>query len=631
MKIKNKRNAQKIRSATIAILVIAMILVSTFGYAFAESAQLTSSQDTSVTATESSSQDGQSSDQTGQSQQGGQSQNSAGNGTQPQAPPDGSAPPTPPDGNPPQGTLGDGSQPPTPPDGNGASNGNSSESGSAPQGNPPEMPEGGSAPQGNPPDGAPNGAPGGQSSANVSYTGATEFTEDTTESGKTYTSENGSEQALLVTGGNSTIDNATINKTGDSDGDDADFYGTNAAVLVNSGTLNITNSNVTSKGNHANAVFATGEGVINISDSTVTTSSDCSGGIMVTGGGTLTADNLTVNTSGRSSAPIRSDRGGGTITVNGGTYESNGVGSPVVYSTADITVNNAKMTSNASEGIVVEGKNSVKLNGVELTADNNQLNGQSETYKGIFLYQSMSGDAEEGVANFSAKDSKINILNGDTIYVTNTTAEILLENNTITNKSGDLLRIEAAAWGNSGSNGGNVTMTMSNQTAEGNIIVDEVSTLDLSLDKASVLTGSIDSENQASKVNLTLSGDSVLVLTADTYVDTLTNEVSDNSNIYLNGHKLYVAGTETAANEGTYEGAASTDSSADDAKDTAAESDNSATVMLFAVCGLAVIGAACYVAMAKKRKGASEKALATANAEGKADQEEQTKSEIPQK
>ncbi len=32
-------------------------------------------------------------------------------------------------------------------------------------------------------------------------------------------------------------------------------------------------------------------------------------------------------------------RSGGTLTVNGGDYTSNGVGSPVIYSTANITVN----------------------------------------------------------------------------------------------------------------------------------------------------------------------------------------------------------------------------------------------------------------------------------------------------
>jgi hypothetical protein len=70
---------------------------------------------------------------------------------------------------------------------------------------------------------------------------------------------------------------------------------------------------------------------INISDSTITTTKDNSGGIMTTGGGIMNATNLKITTAGTSSAAIRSDRGGGTVTVNkgsnitsvsgGGTYD----------------------------------------------------------------------------------------------------------------------------------------------------------------------------------------------------------------------------------------------------------------------------------------------------------------------
>ena len=315
---------------------------------------------------------------------------------------------------------------------------------------------------------------------------------------------------------------------------------------------------------------------------------------MVTGGGTLNADNLNVRTSGNSSAPIRSDRGGGTITVNGGTYESNGVGSPVIYSTADITVNDAEMISTSSEGVVIEGKNSITLNGVKMTADNNSLNSQSETYKAIFIYQSMSGDAEQGTAKFTAKDSEINVLNGDTIFVTNTSAEVYLENNTITNESGDFMRIQKGAWGNEGSNGGTVTATLSNQTVEGDIIVDSISTLDLTLENGSKLFGAIDTYNQAKTISLTMSGDSVLVLSGDTYVDSLTNEDAENSNIYLNGYKLYVNGTETAANEGTYGESAGTDDSS--------AADSSADVLPYAIGALVLVALGFGLGKAAKNK-----------------------------
>ena len=163
---------------------------------------------------------------------------------------------------------------------------------------------------------------------------------------------------------------------------------------------------------------------------------------MTTGGGIMNATNLTIKTSGTSSAAIRSDRGGGEVNVNKGTYQTDGVGSPIIYSTANITVKNAKLIATKPEGVVIEGKNSVTLENVDLTDTNNKLNGQSTTYKNIFLYQSMSGDASDGEATFTAKNSNIVTNKGDTFYITNTSATINLSNNTITNndKTGNFLR-----------------------------------------------------------------------------------------------------------------------------------------------------------------------------------------------
>ena len=360
-----------------------------------------------------------------------------------------------------------------------------------------------------------------------------------------------------MSGGTSTLNTCTITKSGDSSGDDSDFYGTNAAILTyNGATLNINGGSITTNGSHANAVFAYSNGIININDASIKTTGNNSGAIMVTGGGTLNANNITAETDGNSSAPIRSDRGGGNLTVNNGTYTSNGTGSPVIYSTANIVVNNSTLISTSSEGVVVEGKNSVSLNGVNLEVSNTTLNGNSETYKSIFIYQSMSGDADVGTSTFTSKDSKITNNKGDIIFVTNTNTVITLENNEIINndKDGVFLRISSAKWGNSGSNGGNVTLNISSQSIEGDIVVDSISTLNMKLDNKSIMTGSIDNNNEASNVTLSISSDSILSLTKDTYVDSLENELSDNSNIYSNGeYKLYVNGKEVSINSGKYD------------------------------------------------------------------------------
>ena len=398
-----------------------------------------------------------------------------------------------------------------------------------------------------------------KNNATANYSASKEITSDETITSGNFKSTNSDENAILVSGDiDAKLSNITVSKTGDSDGgDNTSFYGTNSAILAKDGAnLTIKNATITTDANGANGVFSYGGSAttnnsnsdgttVNISNSTITTSKNNSGGIMTTGGGIMNATNLTITTAGTSSAAIRSDRGGGTVTVNKGTYKTTGQGSPTIYSTANITVKNAKLIATASEGVVIEGKNSVTLENVELTDTNNTLNGQSTTYKNIFIYQSMSGDAAEGEAVFTSKNSTITTNKGDSFYVTNTTATINLENNTIVNNdaSGNFLRIQKDSWGNSGSNGGNVTLNLTNQKVEGNIVVDEISKLTMNLSNKSSFTGTINNENQG-EVSLTLDKTSTLTLTKDTYLSSLTNEDSTNSNINLNGYKLYVGGSE---------------------------------------------------------------------------------------
>ena len=393
----------------------------------------------------------------------------------------------------------------------------------------------------------------------ATYSSVKEITEDEDISSGEYKSTNADENVISVSGNvKSTLSGIKVTKTGDSDGgDNTSFYGTNSAIIAKEGaTLNIKNATITTDATGANGVFSYGGSAttdnsssdnttINISDSIITTSKDNSGGIMTTGGGIMNATNLKINTSGTSSAAIRSDRGGGTVTVNKGTYKTTGKGSPTIYSTADITVKNATLIATASEGVVIEGKNSVTLENVKLTDTNNTLNGQSTTYKNIFLYQSMSGDAANGEAVFTSKNSTITTNKGDSFCVTNTTATINLENNKIINNDseGNFLRIQKDSWGNSGSNGGTVTLNMTNQKAEGNIVVDSISKLTMNLTDDSSYTGTINNSNEG-EVYLTIDKNSSITLTGDTYVKSLTNSDSSNSNINLNGYKLYVDGTE---------------------------------------------------------------------------------------
>ena len=363
------------------------------------------------------------------------------------------------------------------------------------------------------------------------------------------------EHAITADGETKTISNTLVTKTGEADGDEADFYGENSAIFAtNGGTLTLSDMVVKTDGTHANAVFSYGDGTtVNISNSYIETSGNCSGGLMTTGGGTMNAENLTITTSGNSSAAIRSDRGGGTVTVTGGDYTTSGKGSPVIYSTADITVNDATMTSTASQGVVVEGKNSVTLNNVNLTADNNTKNSdKSSYYQAVMIYQSMSGDAAQGKSSFTMNGGTLSNKNGDVFFVNNTATDINLSNASITNNGdGIFLRAAAAGWGSEGSNGGQVTLNAANQIINGDMIVDSVSNLNLYLKSGSAFTGAINSDGQAGEVYVEIEDGSTWTLTGDSYITSLT---CGTGAIKLNGHKLYVNGkeyTEGTASTGT--------------------------------------------------------------------------------
>ncbi len=419
-----------------------------------------------------------------------------------------------------------------------------------PGGTPPDMPGG-------------QGGPGGGSSSQVVYSGATEITSAKTETGKTYASTTSDQSALMISTSDAvTINNPTVTKTGDSDGgDNCNFYGQNAALLVKGGTTTtITGGTIISDASGANGVFcyggnggqnnASGDGTtVIIEDTTITTTGSGSGGIMTTGGGITEAYNLTVTTSGQSSAAIRTDRGGGKVTVTGGTYTSNGLGSPAIYSTADITVSNAKLVSNLSEGVCIEGLNSITLNDCDLTANNTKRNGNATFLDSIMIYQSMSGDAASGTSSFTMNGGSLTSKSGHVFHVTNTSAVITLSGVKIINKDSDniLLSICDDGW-SGGSN--TATLNASKQTLNGAVLVGSNSTLAMKLSDSSTFTGYIDGKitnasgtsvsTKVGTVSVTLDSTSTWTLTGDSYVTSFTGNAS---NVISNGYTLYVNGT----------------------------------------------------------------------------------------
>lgn len=381
------------------------------------------------------------------------------------------------------------------------------------------------------------GGPGGQASGVDSYDAANEYSSDETVSDTSLESTGTDENAALVSNGSEvTFSNDAISRTSfDSQGgDNSSFYGVGAAVLATDGTAYVKDSTVTTDSKGGAGLFAYGDGTVYAADTDITTQQDTSGGIHAAGGGKLYAWDLNVETNGESSAAIRSDRGGGTMVVDGGTYTSNGVGSPAVYCTADIAVNNAELTANGSEAVCIEGLNSLRLYNSNLTG-NMSDDDQNDTTWTVILYQSMSGDSEVGNSIFQMDGGTITSKNGGLFYTTNTECTIALKDVDITYNDDSEFFLQCTGnnnqrgWGQSGANGSDCNFTADSQDMKGNVIWDSISDLDFYMTNGSTLEGAfVNDESNAGNggdgyCNVVIDKDSTWTVTGDSTITSMSN------------------------------------------------------------------------------------------------------------
>jgi len=427
----------------------------------------------------------------------------------------------PPPGTPPAGLPPNGTSPGTPPDGTsqgGMMNGT--------------LPQGGM-----------NGtAPGGSSGPSCTLSGVYTFDNETaTEENGTYLSDATDVSAVYVTnGGDLTLLDPTIETSGNTtSNDDSSFYGLNAAVLATANsTVTIVGGSITTGGTGANGAFPTGSGAaINLTNVTINATGDGGHGVMATSGGLLTLADVNITTSGANSAPLATDRGSGTVNVTGGTVSSSGRDSPGIYSTGLITVDGTNITATGSEAAVIEGSNTITLTNATLTGS------QGSRDRGIMIYQSMSGDAEMGPGTFSMTGGSYNWTSttGPAFYVTNTNATINLTGVNVTNGAAELLNASAGDWGTTGSNGGDVLFTAENETLNGSLVSDGISSITAVLQNGTALSGAIDT------AALSLDETSIWNVTGDSVLSTLSDAggISGTAiaNIIGNGHTVtYDAG-----------------------------------------------------------------------------------------
>ena len=342
---------------------------------------------------------------------------------------------------------------------------------------------------------------------------------------------------VQVTKGTLNLTDCTLKKEGDYSssysGDDTSFYGTNSAVYASgsSAFINVSGGTVTTDAKGANAVFATDGATITVSDLTIDNSKSVSRGLHCTGGGIINASNVTITTRSETSSTVATDRGGGTVTVRGGTITAKGSKSSVLYSTGTISVDGITGLSEKGPMATVEGANTVII-------ENSQMTSNSDA-RGILLHQSNSGDAEGTKPVCTVTNSTLTTTDSSAplCFVTNVTATLTLTDVTLSVASGRLMSVEYYKRGE-GSTGHLVLQTTKDSWAyTGSVDADNVNNAAVTVGENVTWNGTMDSDNNAVSTAVTVESGAVWNLTGNSYVTTLTNNGTINTNGYTLSYK----------------------------------------------------------------------------------------------
>lgn len=173
-----------------------------------------------------------------------------------------------------------------------------------------------------------------------------------------------------------------------------DYSGTNSVSLTvgEDSTTVIDGTDITVSSSGSNGVFATDSGTALVNDTSIETMADNSRGLDATYGGTILANKITADTQGGHSAIVATDRGGGSISLADVTLSTAGSGSPLLYSTGDIQVNNVSGTSSGSQIAGMEGLNTIPIKDSTLESTVTGKTASDPIANGIIIYQSTSGD-----------------------------------------------------------------------------------------------------------------------------------------------------------------------------------------------------------------------------------------------
>ena len=149
----------------------------------------------------------------------------------------------------------------------------------------------------------------------------------------------------------------------------------------------------------------------------------------------------------------------------------------MIYSTGNIQITSIKGTATKAQAIVIEEKNNVKITSSTLKCWAMSYKSKNDEC-GALIYQSMSGDSNEGISTFTFTSSTIEILStspsysiAPMFYITNIKTNIKLTSSKLKFGSNIFMKIDESARGISDNNGGKAILTLTITDVKGNILI----------------------------------------------------------------------------------------------------------------------------------------------------------------
>ena len=373
--------------------------------------------------------------------------------------------------------------------------------------------------------------------------GAYTIATDVSESKKTYYSEQPDENALRVENGAiAGVDGASVEKrAGDASSlENALQFGLNAAALAHANAqLLLVNSDILSAALGAGGVFAYG-GRIQLQNSVVRATGISAYAIAAAGGGSVNARETNLSTQGAESPAIVAAADGSAY-VEGGMVVTGGENAPIARAAGKVTISGATLRANNAEAFTINGGSVVLTDCAVSGRMSDAAAGTQSAPYCVALYRDMV--AKDAAGSFSMTRGALSAIRGDLFYATNTNASIYLEGVALSLGAGcALLRVSgndgSRGWGEAGRNGANCTLIAKNQLLSGDIIVDELSSVSVTLRGDSAYVGAINAANTGA-AKVTLESGATWTLTDNSYLTAFTGRIGS---IVANGFNVFVNG-----------------------------------------------------------------------------------------